>query len=148
MSSIEMSTAKSSSLNSEVKSLNAGIAENANGLEKATGIRNKEQAEFVADEKNMIQSITGLKSAVIVLGKHHNALLDDASFLGLSSSVKQLLEQKLVSVSHKEKRVLKAFLQQAPSAGSYAPQSGAIFGVLKQMKESFEGNLASASDEE
>merc|ERR1719316_42873 len=96
----------------------------------------------------MIQSITGLKSAVTVLGKHHNALLDDASFLGLSSSVKQLLEQKLVSVSHKDKRVMKAFLQQAPSAGSYAPQSGAIFGVLKQMKESFEGNLASASDEE
>merc|ERR1719156_208574 len=110
----EMITAKSSSLNSEVKSLNAEIAENSAGLEKATGIRNKEKAEFVADEKNMIQSITGLKSAVTVLGKHHNALLDDASFLGLSSSVKQLLEQKLVSVSHKEKRVLKAFLQQAP----------------------------------
>merc|ERR1719390_533044 len=49
MSSIEMFTAKSSSLNSEVKSLNAEIAENTAGLDKATGIRTKEKAEFVAD---------------------------------------------------------------------------------------------------
>merc|ERR1719478_464470 len=53
-----------------------------------------------------------------------------------------------MAVSHQQKRVLGAFLQQAPSAGSYAPQSGAIFGVLKQMKESFETNLANAGDEE
>merc|ERR1719316_2514574 len=31
---------------------------------------------------------------------------------------------------------------------SYAPQSGAIFGILKQMKESFETNLASSQKEE
>merc|ERR1719478_1961492 len=53
-----------------------------------------------------------------------------------------------MAVSHQQKRVLGAFLQQAPSAGSYAPQSGAIFGVLKQMKESFETNLANAGAEE
>merc|ERR1719456_39671 len=76
MSTIEMLTAKSASLNSEVSALKTEIAENANGLEKAAGIRNKEKAEFVADEKNMITSIAGLKSAVTVLGKHHNALLD------------------------------------------------------------------------
>merc|ERR1719262_1532397 len=93
MSTIEMLTAKSSSLNSEVSSLNGEIAENSNGLAKATGIRNKEKAEFVDDEKNMITSITGLKSAVTVLGKHHDAL-DEQSFLGLSTSVKQVLAQK------------------------------------------------------
>merc|ERR1719456_1643548 len=147
MSTIEMLTAKSSSLNSEVESLNAEIVENSAALEKAAGIRTKEKAEFVADEKNMITSITGLKSAVTVLGKHHDAL-NEESLLGLSSSVKQLLAQKIVSMSHKQSRVLKAFLQQAPSAGSYAPQSGAIFGVLKQMKETFETNLAGATEEE
>merc|ERR1719230_1911607 len=113
MSTIEMMTAKSASLNSEVSSLNAEIAENAAGLEKATGIRNKEKAEFVADEKNMITSITGLKSAVTVLGKHHDALNQEV-YLGLSTSVKELLAQKALAVSHKQSRVLKAFLQQAP----------------------------------
>merc|ERR1719334_2155891 len=31
---------------------------------------------------------------------------------------------------------------------SYAPQSGAIFGILKQMKETFETNLSSSQKEE
>merc|ERR1719243_511155 len=31
---------------------------------------------------------------------------------------------------------------------SYAPQSGAIFGILKQMKETFESNLSSSQKEE
>lgn len=38
-----------------------------------------------------------------------------------------------------------SLLQQA---GEYAPQSGQIFGILKQMKESFETNLVSAQDTE
>merc|ERR1719486_1703698 len=37
----------------------------------------------------------------------------------------------------------------APGFGqSYAPQSGAIFGILKQMKETFETNLATSQKEE
>ena len=31
---------------------------------------------------------------------------------------------------------------------SYAPQSGAIFGILKQMKETFETNLSSSQKED
>merc|ERR1740138_737403 len=39
--------------------------------------------------------------------------------------------------------------QAAPGFGqSYAPQSGAIFGILKQMKETFETNLATSQKEE
>merc|ERR1719502_1095461 len=41
-----------------------------------------------------------------------------------------------------------SFLQQAPSGGSYAPQSGAIFGILQQMQETFELNSADAKTEE
>merc|ERR1712157_395312 len=32
--------------------------------------------------------------------------------------------------------------------GSYAPQSGEIFGILKQMKETFESNLSASQKEE
>merc|ERR1719262_1010911 len=37
---------------------------------------------------------------------------------------------------------------QPANAGSYAPQSGQVFGVLKNMKESFEANLAASQREE
>merc|ERR1719160_1816669 len=35
-----------------------------------------------------------------------------------------------------------------PSAGSYAPASGEILGILKQMKETFEQNLAQTQKDE
>merc|ERR1719152_305851 len=56
-------------------------------------------------------------------------------------------------VSKEQQDGITAFLQ-APGdislayKESYAPQSGAIFGILKQMKESFETNLASSQKEE
>jgi hypothetical protein len=36
----------------------------------------------------------------------------------------------------------------APTGGSYAPQSSAIFGILKTLKEDFESNLSAAQKEE
>merc|ERR1719331_306534 len=59
-------------------------------------------------------------------------------------------------VSPREHKMVAAFVQ-APSdffdaeptfKQSYAPQSGQIFGILKQMKETFETNLSSARKEE
>merc|ERR1719382_2440072 len=55
-----------------------------------------------------------------------------------------------------EKRTLQAFLQApqdyfdaAPTfKQSYAPQSGEIFGILRQMKETFESNLSASQKEE
>merc|ERR1719407_242850 len=55
-----------------------------------------------------------------------------------------------------DRRMMSAFIQ-APEdyfdaeptfKQSYAPQSGAIFGILKQMKETFETNLSSSQKEE
>merc|ERR1719498_480058 len=59
-------------------------------------------------------------------------------------------------LTHKERRMIGAFVQ-APQdyfdaeptfKQSYAPQSGEIFGILKQMKETFETNLSSSQKEE
>jgi len=59
-------------------------------------------------------------------------------------------------LTHSQKRAVTAFVQ-APQdyfdatptfKQSYAPQSGEIFGILKQMKETFESNLAASQKEE
>merc|ERR1719359_512583 len=49
-----------------------------------------------------------------------------------------------------QKKTIAAFMSadQAPSAGSYAPQGGEVFGILKNMKETFEANLAASQKEE
>merc|ERR1711865_576940 len=51
-------------------------------------------------------------------------------------------------LTHSERKAVAAFLQAPASAGSYAPQSGEIFGILNQMKETFETNLSSSQKEE
>merc|ERR1711985_206894 len=59
-------------------------------------------------------------------------------------------------LTHSERKAVSAFIQ-APEdyfdaeptfKQSYAPQSGEIFGILKQMKETFETNLSSSQKEE
>merc|ERR1719372_36340 len=59
-------------------------------------------------------------------------------------------------LTHRDKRAIAAFIQApgdyfdaAPTfKQSYAPQSGEIFGILTQMKETFESNLAASQKDE
>merc|ERR1712183_519662 len=59
-------------------------------------------------------------------------------------------------LTHAERRALASFVQSpedyfdaAPTfKQSYAPQSGEIFGILRQMKETFESNLSASQKEE
>merc|ERR1719262_670430 len=70
----------------------------------------------------------------------------------VSSSVQYLLEKHegllLASLLPSQQQKVLSFMQQAPSAGSYAPASGEIIGILKQMKETFESNLAQTQKDE
>merc|ERR1739848_258482 len=59
-------------------------------------------------------------------------------------------------LTHKERRAIASFVQSPEDyfdaeptfKQSYAPQSGEIFGILKQMKETFETNLSATQKEE
>jgi len=167
-SKIEEMTARSAQLATEIKNLEKEIAKHQDSLDKATAIREKELAEFNAEEKDLLESIAALKAAITVLSKHHGGSL-------LQVQESQLQESKLVSVAatlghelqkhgellrgvltHKQQREVAAFVQ-APSdyfdasptfKQSYAPQSGQIFGILKQMKETFENNLSESQKAE
>merc|ERR1719439_280262 len=72
---IEEATATSARLNTEIKNLASEIAKNQAALDKATSLRQKELAEFNGEEKDVLQSIGALKSAITVLGKHHAELI-------------------------------------------------------------------------
>merc|ERR1719159_340007 len=72
--SIEELTAKGAQLRADIETLEASVSEQTAALNSATAIRDKEKAEFVASEKDMLVSITSLKGAVITLSKTHSAL--------------------------------------------------------------------------
>jgi hypothetical protein len=162
-SAIEGFTASSSKLSTEISMLEKEVAKNTEALDSATAMRKKELAEFNAEEKESIVTITSLKAAVVALSKHHDAFLQTSSHEQTSTVTVQQM-QMWTSLQHQltkskdflsmqftkrqQKKVI-AFIQQATGQSSgYEPASGEIFGILKQMKESFETNLANSQKEE
>jgi hypothetical protein len=152
---IEEGTAQSAKLNTEIENLNKEIAKNNQALDTATALRTKQLAEFNEEEKDMLQSISSLKSAVIALSKHHEAMLQDSddSYENVVSMLHDELRRHkgLLAevITPKQRKAIEAF-EKADDAVAFlqAPASGEIFGILKQMKETFETNLEASQKEE
>merc|ERR1719321_4234 len=153
---IEEFTSKSAQLNTQISHLTGEVARNNKALDQATALRTKQLAEFNGEEKDMLQSISALKSAVVVLGKQNaaSAMLQDSNMaINIAVMLKdELRKHKWVigdSLSPEQMKAIKAF-GKSPDAflQADAPASGEIFGILKQMKETFETNLASSQKEE
>merc|ERR1712217_552442 len=98
-----------------------------------------------------------------VLSKHHGGALlqlPRSHMLGVATTLNSM-QKKHAGIlqgvlTHSERKAANAFIQ-APEdyfdasptfKQSYAPQSGEIFGILRQMKETFEANLSDAQKEE
>eukprot|EP00746_Dinoflagellata_sp_MGD_P155803 gnl/MRDRNA2_/MRDRNA2_85554_c1_seq2.p1 gnl/MRDRNA2_/MRDRNA2_85554_c1~~gnl/MRDRNA2_/MRDRNA2_85554_c1_seq2.p1 ORF type:complete len:687 (-),score=269.87 gnl/MRDRNA2_/MRDRNA2_85554_c1_seq2:39-2099(-) len=153
---IEELTAMAARLTTEIENLEKEIKKNEDALAKAKAMREKELAEFTKMETDTLQSIGQLGGAIETLSKHHPsaALLQNTqSQLYIAATVLQNEIQKNAKLldgvlTRSQKRKIASFVQQPASAGSYAPASGEIFGILKQMKETFETDLAAAQDDE
>lgn len=148
VSTIDQLSAKSAQLANEITKLKKDIANNEESLRSAADLRDKELAEFNEDHKDLLQSIKGLDAAIVVLSKHNpsaSALLD-AVKVGKGAIFHH--EHILGDVATTAKQILGSFVQQPAGFQSYASQSGQIYGILKQMKETFEGNAGTAVKEE
>jgi len=62
-----MTSAKRVQLTTDIAELKRQIAENTDGLNTASALREKEGSEFHENEKNSIQAIGNLKAAVVSL---------------------------------------------------------------------------------
>jgi DNA repair exonuclease SbcCD ATPase subunit len=158
---IEELTASSARLNTEIKNLEKEVAENQAALDKATAIRQKQLAEFNEEEKDALEAISALKAAITVLSKHNSFLqIPKSHLVGVAASVQNQMQKHaslLAGVlTHSQRRVVASFVQSpedyfdaSPTfKQSYAPQSGEIFGILRQMLETFENNLSASQKEE
>jgi len=130
--------AKIATLQTEVKNLAKDIESGTAELAEATTIRGKENAEFSAEEKDTMVSISGVTKAIAALG----AKMPDA-FLQVQNVVDLQSLHKVKGFPAAQQQKVQAFLQ----GSSHAPSSE-IFGILKSMKESFEINLKDSQDDE
>merc|ERR1719443_2533416 len=165
--SIEKNTALASTRETEIAALTDEAAALTKALGEAKALREKQNDEFNMTEKDLIQSIHSLKNAVMQLGKTQGEqpaeeLLQkqENSLLQMANTLRSIPKMALHAVPPHMRTQLRellrapkkglSLLQQPPPGGAsnYEPQSGAIFGVLKQMKETFETNMEEGKKEE
>mmetsp|Transcript_37724 Transcript_37724/g.95512 ORF Transcript_37724/g.95512 Transcript_37724/m.95512 type:complete len:700 (-) Transcript_37724:84-2183(-) len=152
---IETSSADSARLAQEITQHEQDLTESTKSLGTATGLRDQQVAEFRGEEKDMLQSVQALGSAIIILSKHHSggaSLLDAGRVRDVLEAVKYQMERHqallLGTITPRQRRLVLAFGQQPAFRQNYQPQSSEIFGILRQMKETFESNLADSQKEE
>jgi len=153
---IEQLTANSARLNTEIDGLNKEVEANKKALADATSMREKQLKEFNAEEADALNSIELLGSAIETLGAHHGAALLQTSVDTIANTLKHEMtahsKSYLGIISPSQRRLVEQFIQSGvmpgSSGSSYEPKSGAIFGILGQMKETFETNLAASQKEE
>eukprot|EP00747_Dinoflagellata_sp_TGD_P140447 gnl/TRDRNA2_/TRDRNA2_176011_c0_seq44.p1 gnl/TRDRNA2_/TRDRNA2_176011_c0~~gnl/TRDRNA2_/TRDRNA2_176011_c0_seq44.p1 ORF type:complete len:685 (+),score=253.78 gnl/TRDRNA2_/TRDRNA2_176011_c0_seq44:68-2122(+) len=160
-------------LKTEIAALEADLADDTDALETATAMKEKETAEFEADEAYMKQTLASLKDAIEVLSKvqllQKSNKADGATALLQVRSVLERVQPKfrgvmqrdlmdfLGAAKHLAPSKQAAFLDAkqpiegggaAAGAKSYNSRSGEIFGVLGAMEDQFKADLTAAQKEE
>jgi hypothetical protein len=144
---IEELAAKSAELKANIARLQKEVGENTAALNTATAIREKEHSEFSASESELLASASSVTDAVNTLSKHHSAFLQVSSSSSIVTGLQGALK-RAENLAPSQRKLLSSFLQQPAGYNSYNSASGEIFGILKQMKETFESNLSAEGRDE
>merc|ERR1719498_1672370 len=107
-------------------------------MEKATALREKEAAAFAKFSSDASTNVAAMKKAIAALEK-------GAGGAFLQTSAANVLRRLVIDMdlSDVDRDDVTSFLSQG-----YAPQSGEITGILKQMADTLAADLKSATDEE
>merc|ERR1719182_485419 len=144
MSSIKETDATLKQTKAELKSAQESRAAAKDAVAKATALREKEAAAFAKTSGDFKTNIAATKKATAAIEKGMGGAF-------LQTSVGSVLKQLSVTmdISSMDREMLTAFLTQGQgeSAG-YVPASGQITGILKQMTDTMEASLATATSEE
>jgi len=139
----------------EVKSKRKSVQEeqfaDQKALDESEEMRMKENKAFHETEGDLLQAIDATENAITMLSKNNPGFAQVkaiAETLQTARVTELMLHSKGLDAG--KTTVLKDFISgagqatgflQIPGMQSYAPQSGQIFGILKQMKEDFEVDL-------
>merc|ERR1719155_297301 len=148
-SDIEVATTK-------IEELAAALSKNEADLADATSIRDKEHADFVASEKELVETVDTLDRAISIIStemaKNPAALaqIDTSNMDSLVKGLSTVVDAAGFTSTDSQKLVALVQAQQedseagAPAAATYKSQSGGIVDVLEDLKEKAEAELADA----
>jgi hypothetical protein len=142
----------------KIEELAASVAKAEGEVKDATLIREKEAADFSAEEAELVDILSALTRAINIIEKEmakNPAAFVQANLSGMDGLIKSLatlVEATSFSTADKDKLISFAQDQQAdaddddapgsPAAAVYKTHSTSIFDVLEDLKEKAEGQLA------
>jgi chromosome segregation ATPase len=152
---IDKETANAQALSTKIDELSGDIATDEADLKAATEIRDKEAADFAAEEKELTTVIDMLQRAIAVLEKELGgaSLMQVKSATNLADALAVMV--KAASLNSMDAAGITAFMQQsssdddddagAPDAAVYESHSGGIIDTLNGLLEKGETQLNAAT---
>jgi hypothetical protein len=138
-SQLEEGTAEKAGLEGDLVKHKSDRVAAQQDLDKATALRGKESAEYDVDLADQETNYKAISGAIPALEKGMGASSLIQATGNDKTKLKKILEASQV-VSSMEKSDVMAFLE---GSQSYAPASGQIVGILKNMKDEMEKSIAS-----
>merc|ERR1719182_1008497 len=144
MSSIKETDATLKQTKAELKSAQESRAAAKDAVAKATALREKEAAAFAKTSGDFKTNIAAMKKATAAIEKGMGGAF-------LQTTAASIVKKLSVSmdISSMDREMITSFLTQGQGeAAGYVPASGQITGILKQMTDTMEASLATATSEE
>jgi len=149
--------AENGKLSTECAELETRMTENERARSTADSLRTTAAEDFLSEESDMENAIGQMGQAIDTLaaiGSDQSALISQKKFMRkdspkqavlirMSAEVKGAVRAASIFLSPRERKMISSFLQ-APFAGTYQSQGSEIVGILKNMRDTFKSNLASA----
>jgi len=134
-SALEKAEATKTQLEKDLKEHRANVADAKKTIATATALREKEAAAFAKESSD-------LKANIAALGKATAAIEAGMAGSFLQNAAATAVLKRITvdaDMSSPDREMLSAFLSQGQG---YAPASGSIVGILKQLKDTMEKTLA------
>merc|ERR1719248_227980 len=143
-SSIEETAATLKQAKADLKSAQESRAAAKDAVAKATSLREKEAGAFATESSEFKTNIAAMKKATAAISQGMGGAF-------LQTNAASVLKQLSITmdISSMDREMITSFLTQGQGeASGYVPQSGQITGILKQMKDTMDASLATATSEE
>merc|ERR1719361_348936 len=141
-SNIEATEGKLSQLKSSLAEAQASRDSAKDAVAKATAVREKEASAFASEKSDLDTNIAAIGKAVAALEKGAGS-----SFMQTATAATLRNLAISMEMSDLDRRDLVSFLS-GRQLGGYAPQSGQITGILKQMGDTMKKGLADTTADE
>merc|ERR1719443_2835061 len=143
-SSIEETDATLKQMKADLKTAQTDRAEAKAAVAKATALREKEASAYATESSELKTNIAATKKATTAIEKGMGGAF-------LQTAAASLLKKLSITmdISSMDRDLITSFLTQGQGeVSAYVPQSGQITGILKQMTDTMEASLATATSEE